>query len=662
MIEQNNVSFTALKQKAHEGDAQAQFDLAYCYVRIDGNQDLSLKWLKKSALGGLANAQFTLGLYYYHRLEKQIQTEFGSQMKIDSDIMDILRERRKPLDLTVDPMDFALKLWLNESETNEDCGIAKLAFECFRKAAEQGFVLAKYCLALCYCKGKCIEKNVELAFKWFKEAAEQGLVYAEYSLARCYYDGVGVGQNFELAKEWTLKAVNKEYTKSYLLLGHLYSHGIGIEQNDKVAFDCYKKASECNSEAGFLTACCYLDGKGVEQNYELALEWFNDAAMRGHSDANNWLNNNSKLTDQTNFDVVKSLSPESAGAERFLPLRLSVFIDNKEYDLAKEFVEKIFEIVPYLDQNFKHVCIKAIDQAEELDIKNKQLEVTNKQLQDAQKELEDMMSMFAHKFRSPLDAIIYNTTHENQPKLYAQAAQTMRGLLDVFSIISTDETVLKNRLMQDMQGDSGLLPVFDKTLNMIMMHLLSVSGAEKIQQHYTSYAKSHGLCGSDISRKIWNEEHYELERQLQTDWEQSYADLLNRSATLEQRLSWIEERFFKLELHGFERTDIQFKAYGITESFLTILLNEILVNAFKYYSSADRQPVRLEWTERGIHHWLICRNPSIRNERSRLKGSGKGHVFLSALARKTGSQFSKPKPLDDFVLEFGIPNELLKTD
>ena len=216
--------------------------------------------------------------------------------------------------------------------------------------------------------------------------------------------------------------------------------------------------------------------------------------------------------------------------------------------------------------------------------------------------------------------------------------------------------------MQDMQGDSGLLPVFDNTLNMIMMHVLSVSGAEKIQQHYISYAKSHGLCGPDISRKVWNEEHYELERQLQTDWEQSYADLLNRSATLEQRLSWIEERFFKLELHGFERTDIQFKAYGITESFLTILLNEILVNAFKYYSSADRQPVRLEWTELDVHHWLICCNPSIRNERSRLKGSGKGHVFLSALARKTGSQFSKPKPLDDFVLEFGIPNELLKTD
>jgi hypothetical protein len=59
---------------------------------------------------------------------------------------------------------------------------------------------------------------------------------------------------------------------------------------------------------------------------------------------------------------------------------------------------------------------------------------------------------------------------------------------------------------------------------------------------------------------------------------------------------------------------------------------------------------------------LSCCNPSIRAERTMLKGSGKGHTFLSALARKTGSQFNKPKPHDDFVLEFGIANELLKTN
>jgi len=97
----------------------------------------------------------------------------------------------------------------------------------------------------------------------------------------------------------------------------------------------------------------------------------------------------------------------------------------------------------------------------------------------------------------------------------------------------------------------------------------------------------------------------------------------------------------------------------VTESLLTILLNEILVNAFKYYSSASKQPIIVEWTEREGYQVLVCRNPSNRSERDIIKGSNKGHVFLSTLARKTGSAFTKPMRQDDFVVEFGIPDELL---
>lgn len=110
---------------------------------------------------------------------------------------------------------------------------------------------------------------------------------------------------------------------------------------------------------------------------------------------------------------------------------------------------------------------------------------------------------------------------------------------------------------------------------------------------------------------------------------------------------------------GFERDDIQFEEYGVTESFLTIILNEILVNAFKYYAADAQQPVIVEWTEREGQQVLICRNPSVGLERTMHKGSQKGHTFLSTLARNIGSHFSKPVPQDHFVVEFGIPNELL---
>jgi two-component sensor histidine kinase len=89
------------------------------------------------------------------------------------------------------------------------------------------------------------------------------------------------------------------------------------------------------------------------------------------------------------------------------------------------------------------------------------------------------------------------------------------------------------------------------------------------------------------------------------------------------------------------------------------LFNEILVNAFKYYSSETNQSVVLELSECDENQVIICHNPSVKRERTTIKGSGKGHVFLSALASKIGSKFSKPKPQDDFVVEFTIPNELL---
>jgi hypothetical protein len=327
-------------------------------------------------------------------------------------------------------------------------------------------------------------------------------------------------------------------------------------------------------------------------------------------------------------------------------------LKKSEYTKAKICITKAFENSNTEDLSHKNVYLKNIDIHHELEEKNKALE-------KSQQELEDMMSMFAHKFRSPLDAIIYNTNHENNPKLYIEAAQTMRGLLDVFSIISTDEKVLKGKIKTDNQGNSGLLKVLSKTLNMILLHLLSSSGTDKIQQHYMAYAKAQGKINSSVTPKIWNEDYFELERTIQTEWEISFSELLSKSGSLPECLDWIEQHFFKLELIGFERNDIQFKEYSVTESFLTILFNEILVNAFKYYSSESNQSVVLELNERDGNQVIICRNPSVKRERTTIKGSGKGHVFLSALASKIGSIFFKPKPQDDFVVEFTIPNELL---
>jgi hypothetical protein len=268
--------------------------------------------------------------------------------------------------------------------------------------------------------------------------------------------------------------------------------------------------------------------------------------------------------------------------------------------------------------------------------------------------------MFAHKFRSPLDAIVYNTNHGNKPKVYFEAAQTMRGLLDIFSIISTDDKLLKEKLKSDTQGKRRLIDVLNSTLKMALLHLLSVSAVDKIRHHYMSYAIEQGKVDNQITRKIWYDDHYKLESSLQLEWEESFSNLISHPFNLDDQLKWIEQHFFKLEVIGFDRDDIQFKEYGVTESFLVVLLHEIIINAFKYYASDTKKPVILKLMNNGDHQTIECCNPSTRLERMSSKGSGKGHTFFSVLARKTDSLFVKPKYQDNFIIQFGIYNQFLK--
>ncbi len=461
------------------------------------------------------------------------------------------------------------------------------------------------------------------AFYWLKKSAECGFDEAYYPLASLYVDQENIVDAEKLAKQ----AENSGFKESALILGKINA----LKEQYKLAYEYYVKALNAGIQKAYGPMMkIVLKGYVSSDQANADIEKFNQFMM-------NRLEKNLTICYDNRF----------FGQELICAGRQQIDVPDDEEDDGQfeDSLKRIQEDYKWMADQLAEVGQLSVNRMRELQAKDR--------------ELEETMAMFAHKFRSPLDAIIYNTTHDNQPALYTEAAQTMRGLLDVFSIISTDETVLKERLKQDKQGSSNLVAVFGATLDMIMLHLLSVSGSERIQQHYMAYAKAHGLCDAGIRHKSWDEDFFELERKLRGEWQQAYAQLLNESADLAARLLWLEQHFFKLELTGFDHANIHFKEYGITASFLTILLNEILVNAFKYYSSTDKQPVTLQWLERDGYQVLSCRNPSTKSERVAQKGSGRGHTFLSALARKTGSVFSKPKPQDDFLLEFAIANELL---
>lgn len=173
---------------ANRGDAEAQFNLGFCYYSGYGvSQDFkqAVYWYTKSANQGYAMAQGFLGALYH-----------------------------------------------------DGIGVAqdyKQAVYWFTKAANQGLELAQSSLGGCYENGNGVPQDYKQAVYWYTKAANQGNAKAQRSMGDCYYLGNGVTQDFKQAVYWYTKAANQEEAFAQHGLGACYYFGRGVEKDYKQA-------------------------------------------------------------------------------------------------------------------------------------------------------------------------------------------------------------------------------------------------------------------------------------------------------------------------------------------------------------------------------------------------------------------------------------------
>lgn len=139
-----------------------QFNLGVRYYYGDGVPQIyseAVKWFRKAAEQGNANAQYNLGVCY----------ENGDGVP------------------------------QNYSE----------AVKWYKRAAEQGDANAQYKLGVCYEGGFSVPQNYSKAAKWYRKAAEQGHADAQDGLGFCYENGRGVPQDYSVALKWYRKAAEK---------------------------------------------------------------------------------------------------------------------------------------------------------------------------------------------------------------------------------------------------------------------------------------------------------------------------------------------------------------------------------------------------------------------------------------------------------------------
>jgi TPR repeat protein len=82
-----------------------------------------------------------------------------------------------------------------------------------------------------YATGESVPQDLAAAAKWFRKAADQGNVVAQMRLGAMYSTGQGVRQNYAEALKWLRLAADQGNVTAQALLGGMYAMGMGVEKD-----------------------------------------------------------------------------------------------------------------------------------------------------------------------------------------------------------------------------------------------------------------------------------------------------------------------------------------------------------------------------------------------------------------------------------------------
>ena len=261
------------RKAADQGFADAQYNLGVCYhdgTGVAKDEVEAVNWVRKAAEQGDADAQNTLGVCY----------ERGEG--VAKDATEAVKWYRKAADQGFADAQYNLGVCYANGQ-----GVPKDDVEAvnwFRKAAVQNFAAAQYNLSVCYAKGDGVRENAVESAKWLRMAAEQNFANAQETLGSRYaVGGLGVAKDEVEAVKWWRKAAEQNLAIAQYWLGDRYRNGQGVARDSVEAAKWYRKAAEQNyAPAEYNLGVCYRDSQGVANDYVEAVKWFRKAAVQNH--------------------------------------------------------------------------------------------------------------------------------------------------------------------------------------------------------------------------------------------------------------------------------------------------------------------------------------------------------------------------------------------
>lgn len=226
-------------------DAEAQYQEGEKYYNKN-DYKRAVKWYRKAAEQGLAEAQSKLGDMYY------------DGQGVAQDYEEAVKWYRKAMEQGLIWPQFRLG-WMYDQGLGILQDYSK-SMEYYRKAADQGYALAQNNLGALYLDGKGIDKDYRTAFHLFQKADEQENAYAAWNLGLMYERGLGVYKNLDTAKCYYEKATKRGHPdakKKVEEINNLATSGrtiYDIEARIKLLRQAFNDAfwSSCNGHVAVL--------------------------------------------------------------------------------------------------------------------------------------------------------------------------------------------------------------------------------------------------------------------------------------------------------------------------------------------------------------------------------------------------------------------------
>jgi TPR repeat protein len=216
---------------ANRGDAAAQRTLGGIYLNgycIDKDYRAAINWYEKAAQAGDGEAMLALGNIYARG--------YG----------------------VVPNLEQTLK-WL--------------------KLAEDNGQITGRVYAFLYLDGVLVSKSIGRAYSFFLQAAEAGDPAAQYTVSMEYFRGQHLAKNPAQALAWLTRSAENGYGPAYRVLGGIYAYGsYGIARDNAKAGKWLALAKDQNKATALDVAEMYLEGRGVNRDYDKAIEYYTELA------------------------------------------------------------------------------------------------------------------------------------------------------------------------------------------------------------------------------------------------------------------------------------------------------------------------------------------------------------------------------------------------